>query len=106
MIKKSGEGKKRIDERLDVLWDAVAIIDDKEYPCKVTNVSTAGAMVMLDVDLEEDQQFLLYVKELNESAVKVAWAKGPEYGLLMLLGDDLKLKDYVDKIGLDDKKKS
>ncbi len=100
MFTKPEENQKRVDDRLDVLWAASAIIDGKSYPCEVANVSTAGALLKLDHDLAEKHQFLLDVQELNEYAVEVAWANRPYYGLVLLVGDDLKLKDYVDKIGL------
>lgn len=98
MFTKAANGQKRIDERLDVLWEAKAIIDDKEYPCEVANVSTAGALLKLDIDLAEKQQFLLDVGKLKEYAVKVAWANRPFYGLVLQVGGDLKLKNYVNKI--------
>lgn len=104
MFKKPDDGQKRVDDRLDVLWDAVAVIDDKEYPCEVANVSTAGVLMKLDIDLKKHHEFLLNVGELNEYAVEVAWANRPFYGLILMLGDDLKLKDHADKIGLGNKK--
>lgn len=100
MFKKPNDDQKRIDDRLDVLWDAVAIIDDKEYSCEVANVSTAGVLMKLDIDIKEHYEFFLNVEELNEYAVKVAWANRPFYGLVLMVGDDLKLKDHADKIGL------
>lgn len=104
MFKKPDEGHRRVDDRLDVLWEAVAIIDDKKYPCEVANISTAGVLLKLDMELEQGHHFLLDVQELNEYAVEVAWVNRPYYGLVLLVGDDLKLKDYADKIGLAKKK--
>jgi len=100
MFEISEKGQKRADDRLDVLWDAVAHIGDTKYPCQVANVSTAGALMKLDVDLQEKHQFLLDVQKLNEYAATVVWANRPFYGLTLLVGDDLKLKNYADKIGL------
>jgi len=100
MFKEAEEGRKRVDDRLDVLWDAVAIIDDVEYPCKVANVSTAGVLMKLDKEIAHKSQFLLDVQELNEYAVEVAWVNRPFYGLVLLVGEDLKLKNHADKIGL------
>lgn len=100
MFKEAEEGQRRVDDRLDVLWDARAIIDDVEYSCKVANVSTAGVLMKLDKDLPHKHQFLLDVQELNEYAVEVAWANRPFYGLVLLVGGDLKLKDHADRIGL------
>lgn len=100
MFKKPDEGQKRIDDRIDVLWDAVAVIDEKQYSCKVTNISTAGVLMKLDADIKQGHHFLLDVRELNEYAVEVVWANRPFYGLVLLVGDDLKLKAYADKIGL------
>ncbi|PCI34535.1 MAG: hypothetical protein COB54_01795 [Alphaproteobacteria bacterium] len=106
MFNTTENGQNRIDERLDVVWEATAIIDDKEYACEVSNVSTAGVLLVLDIDIEEKHQFLLNVEELNEYAVEVAWANRPNYGLVLIVGDDLKLKDHADRIGLTAKKKS
>ncbi len=103
MVTKPEEGHKRIDDRLDVLWDATALIDGKEYACQVTNVSTAGALMKLDAPLAEKQQFLLNVPELSEYAAEVAWVNRPCYGLKLLVGQDLKLKDYAGKVGRTEK---
>ncbi|VAV93155.1 hypothetical protein MNBD_ALPHA02-1254 [hydrothermal vent metagenome] len=103
MFTKPANGQKRVDDRLDVLWDAVAIIEGAEYPCEIANVSTAGALMKLDIDLVEKHRFLLDVQELKEYAVEVAWANRPYYGLILLVGEDLKLKNYADKIGLKNK---
>ena len=103
MFKKPEEGHKRVDERIDVLWDAVAVIDDKEYPCEVANVSTAGVLMKLDIELKKNHEFLLNVEGLNEFAVEVAWINRPFYGLILMVGDDLKLKDFADIVGLENK---
>lgn len=103
MFNKPDTNQKRVDDRLDVLWDAKATIDDKEYVCEVANISTAGVLVKLDKELEKGHHFLLDVQELNEYAVEVAWANRPFYGLILLVGDNLKLKDIADKIGLENK---
>jgi len=100
MFTKPEAGQKRLDERLDVLWDAVAVIDEKHHPCELANISTAGVLMKLDIDLQQKQQFLLDVQELNEYAVEVAWVNRPFYGLILMVGGDLKLKDHADKIGL------
>lgn len=102
MAHKPEDGHNRIDERLDVLWDATALIEGKEYACTVTNVSTAGALMKLDAPLAEKQQFLLNVPGLNEYAAEVAWVNRPYYGLKLLVGQDLKLKDYAGKVGRKD----
>lgn len=94
------KGQKRADDRLDVLWQARAIIDGTEYPCEVANVSTAGALMKLDIDLKEGQQFLLDVPGLEEYAAVVVWVNSPFYGLKLLVGRDLKLKEQADNIGL------
>ena len=106
MFVKAEEGQRRVDDRLDVLWGAVAIIEGKKYTCEVANISTAGVLMKLDEDIEEKHQFLLDVQELNEYAVEIAWSNRPFYGLKLLVGEDLKLKDYADKIGLNNPEKS
>jgi len=106
MFTKADEDQRRVDDRLDVLWDAVAIIEGREYPCEVANVSTAGALMKLDIDLAEKHQFLLDVQELKEYAAEVVWANRPFYGLRLLVGEDMKLKDHADRIGLKHKIKA
>ena len=105
MFVKAEDSQRRVDDRLDVFWAAVAIIEDNEYACEVANVSTAGVLMKLDTDIAEKHQFLLDVQELNEYAVEVAWVNRPFYGLKLLVGEDMKLKDHADKIGLNDRKK-
>lgn len=100
MFTKPKDGQKRVDDRLDVLWDAIAEINDEKYSCEVANVSTAGALMKLDIDLEVGHHLLLDVQELKEYAVEVVWANRPFYGLTLLVGDDLKLKEHADKVGL------
>ncbi|MBL4800464.1 MAG: hypothetical protein JKY45_01135 [Emcibacter sp.] len=100
MFVKAENGQKRVDDRLDVLWDAVAIVEGKEYACEVANVSTAGVLMKLDKELDAKHQFLLDIQELKEYAVEVAWANRPFYGLILLVGEDMKLKNHADKIGL------
>jgi len=90
----------RIEERLDVLWGAEIIIEDKKYPCEVANVSTAGALLKLDMDLENGQEFLLDVPEFGEFAAVVVWPNKPFYGLQLLVGPNLSLKKHADKVGL------
>jgi hypothetical protein len=91
---------KRSDSRLDVVWRALLTIDDISYPCELINVSTAGALMVLDRELEMGQQFLLDIAELGRCGGRVAWCNRPQYGLQLLIGDDLKLKEFADKIGL------
>ncbi|MCF8474099.1 MAG: PilZ domain-containing protein [Emcibacter sp.] len=100
MFTKAEEGQKRVDDRLDVLWDAIAIIDGKEYPCEVANVSTGGALMKLDIDLDYKHHFILDVQELSDYAAEVVWVNRPFYGLRLLVGDNIKLKEHADKIGL------
>ncbi|PHZ85811.1 hypothetical protein [Paremcibacter congregatus] len=100
MFSYSTEDQKRVDDRLDVVWSAVATIDEIIHPCVVTNISTAGALMKLNQNLEEGVQFLLNVESLDEYAASVVWANRPYYGLKLLVGRDLKLKDHADKIGL------
>lgn len=101
MYTKPEGDQKRVDDRLDVSWVAVATIDGEDYPCDVTNVSTAGAMMKLDVDLPQGLEFLLDVQDLDEYAAEVAWANRPYYGVKLLVGEDMKLKEHADEVGLD-----
>ena len=103
MFEKAEDGQKRSDDRMDVLWDARATIDGEQYDCEVANVSTAGALMKLDIELAQSQQFILDVKDLKEYAAQVMWVNRPFYGLKLLVGEDLKLKDHVDKVGLKNK---
>ena len=93
--------QKRVDDRLDVSWVAVANIEGEDYHCEVTNVSTAGAMMRLDVELKVGFEFLLDVQDLDEYAAVVAWVNKPYYGVKLLAGEDMKLKEHADDVGLD-----
>lgn len=101
MFVKPEDNQNRIDDRLDVLWQATAIVEGEKYPCEVANVSTAGALMKLDMEIEISAQFLLEVQGLNEYAAEVVWCNRPYYGLKLLVGGNLKLKDHADKIGLE-----
>ncbi|WP_321389077.1 PilZ domain-containing protein [Emcibacter sp.] len=91
---------KRNDSRLDVFWRAMLTIDGISYPCELTNVSTAGALMVLDRDLDLKQEFILDIADLGQCGGRVVWCNRPQYGLQLLIGDDLKLKDFAEKIGL------
>ena len=91
---------KRSDSRLDVVWRALVTIDGISYPCELTNVSTAGAQMVLDRDLELKQELILEVADLGQCGGRVVWTQRPHYGLQLLIGDDLKLKEFAEKIGL------
>ncbi|WP_417319413.1 PilZ domain-containing protein [Emcibacter sp.] len=92
--------EKRRDSRLDVVWQASLTVDGVRYSCELNNVSTAGAQMTLDQDLERKQEFLLDIADLGQCGGRVAWCERPRYGLQLLIGDDLKFKRFAEKIGL------
>lgn len=100
MFSKLDDTKYRIEERLDVLWDAEISIEDETHTCEVANVSTAGALLKLDIDISLEQEFLLNVPKLGEFAGVITWVNKPFYGLQLLVGPDLDLKTHADNVGL------
>jgi len=91
---------KRQDGRLPVLWSGILTTeDDREFPCEVRDVSTAGTLVTCDAELELGERLLLEIKELGEFAAEVKWQGSAQLGLLILAGPDLVLKKFAEKSG-------
>lgn len=88
------------DDRLDVRWHATIELNDVDTACLVDNISTAGARVEIETELEMGQELIIKIPELGEFAGEVAWQKPPFYGLKLVAGPDLDLKGHADEIGL------
>ncbi|WP_138380516.1 PilZ domain-containing protein [Luteithermobacter gelatinilyticus] len=93
--------KKRADSRLDVFWAAEMTLEGKRYPCQLSNVSTAGALLKSEENLALKQELILHIPDFGEAGGIVVWRNAPLYGLKLLIGDNLKLKEYADEVGLD-----
>ncbi|WP_262693194.1 PilZ domain-containing protein [Kordiimonas aquimaris] len=91
---------KRGDDRLPVLWTGrLTTDDDKEFTCKVRDVSLAGTLISTDASLELGERLLLEIDELGEFAVEVKWSGSDQLGLLILAGPDLMLKKFAEGAG-------
>lgn len=90
---------RRIDERLDVIWPARIEAKSGELECGVADVSTAGAMVVGEINLDIDEEVLLVIPGIGEFAAEVAWAEPGRYGLKIMIGPDLLLKKYAELSG-------
>lgn len=91
---------KRNDDRLPVLWTGrLTTDDDKEFECKVRDVSLAGTLVSTDAPMNLGERLLLEIDELGEFAVEVKWSGSEQLGLLILAGPDLALKKFAEGSG-------
>ncbi len=91
---------KRGDNRLPVLWTGkLTTDDDREFECKVRDVSLAGTLISTDADFSLGERLLLEITELGEFAVEVKWAGSEQLGLLILAGPDLELKKFAEGSG-------
>lgn len=91
---------KRRDGRLPVLWSGTLTTeDDREFPCEVCDISTAGTLISCNAELTLGERLLLEIKELGEFAVEVKWQGSDQLGLLILAGPDLMLKKFAEKAG-------
>jgi len=95
-----GDQEKRQDGRLPVLWSGTLTTeDDREFPCEVRDVSTAGTLISCDAELDLGERLLLEIKALGEFAVEVKWQGSAQLGLLILAGPDLMLKKFAEHSG-------
>lgn len=91
---------KRGDDRLPVLWTGkLTTDDDREFECKVRDVSLAGTLISTDAELELGERLLLEIDALGEFAVEVKWSGSEQLGLLILAGPDLMLKKFAEGSG-------
>lgn len=94
------EQNKRGDDRLPVLWTGTLTTDDdRQFACKVRDVSLAGTLISTDADIEMGERLLLDINELGEFAVEVKWSGSEQLGLLILAGPDLELKKFAEGSG-------
>lgn len=91
---------KRGDDRLPVLWTGkLTTDDDREFECKVRDISLAGTLISTDATFELGERLLLEIDELGEFAVEVKWSGSEQLGLLILAGPDLALKKFAEGSG-------
>ncbi|MBO6504236.1 MAG: PilZ domain-containing protein [Kordiimonadaceae bacterium] len=94
------DSEKRGDDRLPVLWTGkLTTDDDREFSCKVRDVSLAGTLISTDADIAMGERLLLEIEELGEFAVEVKWSGSEQLGLLILAGPDLALKKFAEGSG-------
>lgn len=94
------EKDKRGDDRLPVLWTGkLTTDDDREFECKVRDVSLAGTLISTDAAIDMGERLLLEIEELGEFAVEVKWSGSEQLGLLILAGPDLSLKKFAEGSG-------
>ena len=92
--------EKRGDDRLPVIWTGkLTTDDDREFECKVRDISLAGTLISTDAVVEMGERLLLEIDELGEFAVEVKWSGSEQLGLLILAGPDLSLKKFAEGSG-------
>jgi len=91
--------EKRRDERLDVMWKAGIRTDDGDFPCKIDDVSTAGAKVRCEADLKPGEIVEFHVDGIGEFAAEVKWIENGVTGLFLQGGPDVLLKKYAELSG-------
>ncbi len=92
--------EKRGDDRLPVLWTGrLYTDDDREFDCKVRDISLAGTLISTDAVIGMGERLLLEIDELGEFAVEVKWSGSEQLGLLILAGPDLELKKFAEGSG-------
>lgn len=94
------EQDKRGDDRLPVLWTGTLTTDDdRQFECKVRDISLAGTLISTDAQVAMGERLLLEIDELGEFAVEVKWSGSEQLGLLILAGPDLSLKKFAEGSG-------
>ncbi len=97
---------KRGDDRLPVLWTGkLTTDDDREFECKVRDISLAGTLISTNAVIDMGERLLLEIEELGEFAVEVKWSGSEQLGLLILAGPDLELKKFAEGSGGETSKK-
>lgn len=92
-------GERRRDDRLDVIWQATMVVDEKSFDCEVCDVSLAGTLVKVSAAIKPGTEVLLRIAELGDFAGSVAWKAGDKCGLTLHLGPDMLLKKYAELSG-------
>lgn len=84
---------RRRDERLDVGWPGtIATEDDRRWPCRIVDISTAGTKIESEAEVTAGEEVLLSLPDLGEFAGKVQWTGAGAFGLALQAGPDLLLK--------------
>lgn len=84
---------RRSDDRLDVGWPGTIVKqDDRTWPCRVLDISTAGTKIESEAEVTAGEEVLLSLPELGEFAGKVQWVGDMSFGLALQAGPDLLLK--------------
>lgn len=87
----------RRNERLDVMWGGTLEVNDLSFDCRIGNVSTAGTLVSTEAPVELGDEVLLSIPNLGDFAGVVAWVGEGTFGLSLLAGPDLFLKDVAEE---------
>ncbi|MCJ9428207.1 PilZ domain-containing protein [Kordiimonas marina] len=92
--------EKRRDNRLPVLWHGTLTTeDDRQFPCEVRDVSTAGTLITCETDLSIGDELILTIDGLGEFATEVKWQGSAQLGLAIIAGPDLMLKKFAEGSG-------
>lgn len=91
--------EKRRDDRLDVKWKAEIRTEDGDFPCKIADVSTAGAKVRCDASLAAGEIVEFHVEGIGDFAAEVKWVENGVTGLYLQGGPDILLKKYAEMSG-------
>ncbi|MCK5575762.1 MAG: PilZ domain-containing protein [Sphingomonadales bacterium] len=89
----------RRNDRLDVMWGGTLEVNDLKHDCKIGNVSTAGTLVATDAPVQLGDEVMLSIPNLGDFAGVVAWVGDGSFGLSLLAGPDLFLKDVAEEGG-------
>lgn len=87
----------RRNERLDVMWSGSLEVNDLTFDCKIGNVSTAGTLVETLAPVQLGDEVMLSIPNLGDFAGVVAWVGNGSFGLSLLAGPDLFLKDVAEE---------
>jgi len=98
-MSKKEETADRRNERLDVMWSGTLEVNDLPFDCKIGNVSTAGTLVATDAPVQLGDEVMLSIPNLGDFAGVVAWVGEGSFGLSLMAGPDLFLKDVAEEGG-------
>lgn len=91
---------RRGDDRLEVTWNgSVTLQDDRNFLCRVCDVSLAGTLVKSEAPVKIGEEVLLSIPALGDFAGEVQWTQTGFFGLTLLAGPDLLLKRIAEESG-------
>lgn len=70
--------------RSAVLWSGEVILGARTLPCRILNVSAAGAKIRLDSELPEGAEVRLACTRFGEVPARVVWREAGKVGLTFL----------------------